>query len=139
MSVYETEVLMDFLNMRPEDPAPVMSVFAKEKRAEAHLNGGKNNFVYVPGKREDRVLLVAHADTVWDRHYMKNIYGEEYAAALSEREHRPELKGNVVYQGGWERWGLGADDRAGCAIMVDMIRSELEYDAFFCKRSTFII
>jgi len=48
----------------------------------------KEQFLYVPGKRSDRAVLAAHADTVWD-------------AAYEETRAR----------------GLGADDRAGCAML----------------------
>jgi hypothetical protein len=44
--------------------------------------------LYVPGKRGDRAVVAAHADTVWD-------------AAYEETRAR----------------GLGADDRAGCAML----------------------
>lgn len=50
----------------------------------------KERFLYVPGTRKDRVVLVAHADTFWDAAYYTN-----YPASA----------------------GVGADDRAGCAIV----------------------
>ena len=60
-------------------------------------------FCYIPGTRKDRVLLVAHADTVWDR--------------------CPPRK--VGYAGGFyyseiDKLGIGADDRVGCAILWDL-------------------
>lgn len=63
-------------------------------------------FVYIPGKRRDRVQLVAHADTVWD-----------------DRSADPEpnkfMEDNGIYRpsGLIPLRGLGADDRAGCALL----------------------
>ena len=109
----ETDVLMHFLSFSPEDSLPVLREFAALDRARSCFAGMKNNFVYIPGTRKDRVLLVAHTDTVWDRVYM-NGYGYEFHPG----EHKPVLLENgTVRQGGWPEWGLGADDRAGCAIL----------------------
>ena len=58
----------------------VLKVFADLPGAICHLDGDKNNFVYVPGTREDRVLLVAHADTVWDEQY---INGESSCSSFA--------------------------------------------------------
>ena len=105
----ETDVLMQFLSYSLDDSIPVLSRFAGLEGARSVLDGGKNNFVYIPGTRSDRVVLVAHADTVWDK-----IYTE----ISGEREHRPELMiDGTVRQAGSQDWGLGADDRAGCAIL----------------------
>ncbi|MEW6710607.1 MAG: hypothetical protein AB1403_12350, partial [Candidatus Riflebacteria bacterium] len=64
---------------------------------------GARQFVYVPGKRNDRVVLVAHADTFWE---MLGIYQKEVSELLFE---------DGVVKNAWG--GLGADDRAGCAIL----------------------
>lgn len=66
-------------------------------------------YVYVPGKREDRVLLVAHIDTIWDKAYRD--------VSLGERA--------VIFDGGVFRssnpdCGIGADDRAGCAMLWEL-------------------
>ncbi len=52
--------------------------------------------VFVPGTREDRVVLVAHADTVWNDGGWRSRY-----------------PGYTFY----DREGIGADDRAGCAML----------------------
>lgn len=84
----------------------VLKTFAELPRAICHYDGDKNNFVYIPGTREDRVLLIAHADTVWDDLYHEN---EHFEQTLVEQE------GN--YFGKDDSCGIGADDRSGCAIL----------------------
>jgi len=114
--MYEKDVLIEFLSYRPEDSMPVLNRFAGLKRAIAHFDGGKKNFVYVPGTGTNRVVLVAHADTVWDKGYFPDfvsLYGEP----LEKKKHKPVLRKGIVRQAGWKNRGIGADDRAGCAIL----------------------
>jgi hypothetical protein len=59
-------------------------------------------FLYVPGMRADRVLLLAHADTVWDAK-------EGYPASVKYAD--------GVYSSQHTELGIGADDRAGCALV----------------------
>lgn len=61
-------------------------------------------FVYIPGTRKDRVLLVAHGDTVWDE-----AYGNPRENAL--------VLENGIFHSGDPACGIGADDRAGCAMV----------------------
>lgn len=61
-------------------------------------------FVYIPGSRKDRVVLVAHADTVWDEAYGNP---QETEAILEDGVFRSSNPG----------CGIGADDRAGCAMV----------------------
>ena len=61
-------------------------------------------FVYIPGTRKDRVLLVAHADTVWDA-----AYGNSRESAL--------VLEDGVFHSSDPACGIGADDRAGCAMV----------------------
>ena len=65
------------------------------------------DFVYIPGTREDRVLLVAHADSCWDAVYLKT--NKEYFAQIDFE--------NGVFSSKHEKIGIGADDRAGCAML----------------------
>jgi hypothetical protein len=67
---------------------------------------GLNRFLYVRGARPNKVLLVAHADTYWDHEY----------------EHDPGPTRKIKIEDGNitavdEEFGLGADDRAGCAML----------------------
>ena len=102
---YAKKTLEMFLSFPLNTGKPVLEHFATLPGASVHLDGGKNNFVYVPGTREDRVLLVAHVDTVWDEMYCKKFY-----------EQKPICRWGV-YKGTDKECGIGADDRAGCAIL----------------------
>ena len=114
----EKEVLMSMLSLDLTDSAPVFSVFSKLPGAITHLDGDKNNFVYIPGEREDSVVLVAHADTVWDSFYLKLGYlTDKYSDNGIKKEHLPVWNDGIIRQGGWDSYGLGSDDRAGCAML----------------------
>lgn len=60
---------------------------------------GSRQYVYVPGRRNNKVLLVSHADTVWDNE--KISLQVKNGIILSDKK----------------RTGIGADDRAGCAML----------------------
>lgn len=63
-------------------------------------------YVYIPGSRSDRIVLVAHMDTVWDKAYKKPFSAERSV----------ELRDGVFYSTNPD-CGIGADDRAGCAML----------------------
>jgi hypothetical protein len=76
---------------------------------------GCERFVYIPGTRKDRVLLVAHADTVWGN---LEVQLTEKDGVISSAREKEEIK----VKRGDKRWiqngiGIGADCRAGCAII----------------------
>ena len=100
------EALEKFCSFDITSAKEILDEFASLPGAIVHCDGGKDNFVYVPGTREDRVLLVAHADTVWDSLYGN---GRGYMQSLTEKD--------GVYRGANDECGIGADDRAGCAIL----------------------
>lgn len=56
--------------------------------------------VFVPGTREDRVLLVAHYDTVW-----------------SDKKKRTVIQQGTQLLSGDPKQGIGADNRAGCCML----------------------
>ncbi len=66
-------------------------------------------YAYIPGKRDDRVVLVAHIDTVWDKAYSK-VFSEERTVEFSE---------GIFYSSN-PNCGIGADDRAGCAMLWEL-------------------
>lgn len=63
-------------------------------------------YVYIPGTRKDRVVLVAHTDTVWDKAYNKPFSGTQ----LLNYE-------DGIFSSANPTCGIGADDRAGCAML----------------------
>ena len=96
------DALLHFLAYPLCEPRGVMAELAALPRAVSDLETAGERFVYVPGTREDRVLLVAHADTVWDgdADAVQSVYIED-----------------GVVRGRNGACGIGADDRAGCAIL----------------------
>ena len=99
---YAEETLLRFLSYPLSEPTGVMAELASLPRAVYDLDTPGERYVYVPGTRADRVLLVAHADTVWDgdADAVQSVY----------------VAGGVV-RGRNAACGIGADDRAGCAIL----------------------
>ena len=100
------EALEKFCSLDITRSDGVLDEFATLPGAVVHRDGEKYNFVYVPGSRKDRVLLVAHADTVWDALYGN---GRGYKQSLVLKD--------GAYSGVYRDCGIGADDRAGCAIL----------------------
>ena len=101
------KALEEFLSMPINSSRPVLEKFAALEGAVSVIEEGKENFVYVPGKRSDRAVLAAHADTVWDEAYVESGF-----------KSRPREKNGVYSNGALRvRCGIGADDRAGCAML----------------------
>lgn len=95
-------ILEKFLRMELSSPDSVLREFACLDNAIYYQETlGSDDFVYVPGTRKDRVLLVAHADTVFQD---------------SRRQHQIIFK-DGIYRSNDPSVGIGADDRAGCAIV----------------------
>ena len=98
--------LQNFLSFPIDDGTAILDLFAELPNAVVGM--GKKSmerFVYVPGNRKDKVLLVAHVDTVWDRNYPGHQEGEP-----------PIFLPDRVISSSREV-GIGADDRAGCALL----------------------
>ena len=70
-------VLEEFCSFPISSADEVLYKFKNLPRAISRFDGDKRNFVYIPGTREDRVLLVAHADTVWDPFYNRFPTGKQ--------------------------------------------------------------
>lgn len=102
----EKEILEFFLKLPIDSSKEVLEVFSKLEKAEYYSGYNSQSFVYVPGERDDRVLLIAHADTAWDKE------------ATGEVVENPNLiSENGIYHGDSKEYGIGADDRAGCALL----------------------
>ena len=102
-SDYET--LVDFLCIPVADSNQVLLRFAKLTGAQ-RCGVGLEQFVYIPGSRRDRVVLVAHADTVWDE--ARSKAGPVASSVLCT---------DGVLCSGSTDVGIGVDDRAGCAML----------------------
>lgn len=100
----DIDVLMMFLGISLEHAYDVFEKFASDPNA-IRRGDGLEQFLYIEGTRDDKVLLVAHADTYWDASYCGHRFNE--VKAISKRN------GIVRNANG----GLGADDRAGCAMI----------------------
>lgn len=86
--------------------------------AFAYLQGAiaKKEYVYVPGGRKDRILLVAHADTVNEEDIPTLLWMGD-VCSVKKFWHDDKENKNVYPVGGWKNSALGADDRAGCAML----------------------
>ncbi len=96
----ERETLEMFLNYDLSSPKEVLDKFMTLEDARYYEYQDYPSCVYVPDKRKDRVLLVAHADTLF------GLRGK----------HKVILDGDVYRSSEYDE-GIGADDRAGCAIL----------------------
>jgi hypothetical protein len=77
------------------------------------------SFCFVPGTRPDRALLVAHVDTVWnDSKHISPCRLPDSSLLVSENRYRGlTKKDQTPIIGGF---GIGADDRAGVAILWEL-------------------
>lgn len=99
------QTLERFLNMPLSDGGEIFRLFSQLPGAVSASGPEKlQRYVYVPGTREDAVVLVAHADTVWD-----SAYGNPHDGVLA-------LHNGFFYSQNPD-CGIGADDRAGCAML----------------------
>lgn len=99
----EMKTLFDFLEVPLNDSATVLDRFSGLPGAVSSGEGQQRS-VYVPGSREDRVALVAHADTVWAGDPVRSSITDLVTDGHTVRSTDPSK-------------GIGADDRAGCAIL----------------------
>lgn len=101
----EYNTLWQFLEISAGDASGVLQRFA-ELDGAVQRGEGLAQFVYIPGSRRDRVVLVAHADTVWDEAYtrVRPVDSSVLCTAGVLRSASNEI-------------GIGVDDRAGCAML----------------------
>jgi len=99
------EVLRSFLEIPLGSADGVFDRFLEIPGA-IYRGEGLERFLYVRGSRSNKVLLVAHADTVWDREY-----GYDPGPTHEIKIENGEIKAVD------DQFGLGADDRAGCAML----------------------
>ncbi len=99
-------VLREFLAYPLSDGEEILRRFAALPKG-SYVEGKKplERYVYIPGSRKDAVLLVAHVDTVWDKRYQNPGKGQAVAFDGTHFTSADEVT------------GIGADDRAGCALL----------------------
>lgn len=99
------QIIEKFLSLPVSSADGVFAMFEKLPAAVAGRGAQPlERFVYIPGARKDRILLVAHADTVWDR-------------AWGNPKENSFIFEDGIYRGTNPECGIGADDRAGCAMV----------------------
>jgi len=104
---YELRILRKFLEIPVSQSNQVFTLFSDLNADDTIQRGsGLERFIYIRGNRKNKVLLVAHADTVWDVNYLHK----------TQKQNELILKDNTIYSFSNEH-GIGADDRAGCAII----------------------
>lgn len=83
-------------------------IFARFESIPGAISGkgetSLERYVCVPGTRKNKIVLVAHADTVWD-----DAYENPKQAAIVFEE--------GIFKSSNSECGIGADDRAGCAML----------------------
>lgn len=83
-------------------------IFARFESIPGAIAGKGDNalerYVCIPGNRENKLVLVAHTDTVWD-----DAYGRPAQTTVHFED--------GIFKGTNPDCGIGADDRAGCAML----------------------
>ena len=121
---YAKGVLLDFLNLPLYSTDELFLKFRNSLDSyifKSDITDSEIRFLYHRGVRKNKVLLVAHADT----------YFTEKRGYLPIKHKLIEFPDKTIISDDPER-GLGADDRAGCAILYilkDMGHSILILDS----------
>lgn len=110
MEKLEVEVLKEFLSMNLNDASEVFNKFKAIPNAELYQGEHRGErFLFIKGTKEiDKLTLVAHADTVHS--------GEQKILSGT-------VNGIEYLFGKNRKVGIGADDRAGCAILWLLVNS----------------
>ena len=117
---YEIDVLKEFLQYPLTSGEKIFEKFEQIPGAVHRKGDGLEKFLYIPGKRKNKVVLAAHVDTYWDNHYP--CFNKENDSKSKEKEIYPVIKEEntekgLLFKSGLADYGIGADDRAGCAIL----------------------
>jgi len=95
------KTLIEFLEFPLNSERQIIDKFISIPGSVYHTsNKPREEFVFIRGIRPDRVTLIAHCDTVFDN--------------ISEHQIKIE-EGRIISAN--EYCGIGADDRAGCAML----------------------
>ncbi len=110
----DVKVLMDFIRKPLESTTEIFDIFRNLPNSVYRESGinDQEKFCYIEGTRPDKVLLVAHADTVWHERVSK------FPNLISYKRnniHKPQIIEGVIET--TSDVGIGADDRSGIAIL----------------------
>ena len=111
---HATGILKEFLRFPLTETGAVFERFLQLPGAAIH-GSGRERVLYVEGARPieaGRCLLVAHADTVWDDYWGGATNTTNAATAGGQL-----VETNGIIRSADPARGLGADDRAGLAIL----------------------
>jgi hypothetical protein len=126
----DVDTLIDFIRLPLHSTDEVFDIFRELPNAiyrESSVDHHQQRFVYIEGTRENKVLLVAHADTVWYGRETFNkkpqvLYSDTGYQYLEKEEmdiritHDPAIEDGIIFSNSF-RHGIGADDRSGLAIL----------------------
>lgn len=101
----EMAVLDKFLNMPVDSSEEIFAQFRCLDGVIERHGEGKEGYLYVPGSRKDRCVIAAHADTYFDKEYQ----GKVISSKVSYKD--------GIYFSESDESSIGADDRAGCAML----------------------
>lgn len=79
-------------------------------------DGPFHEFFFYRGNREDKIAFIAHADTVWDFRW---THPHEFRGLINAQQPEHDIRydeKNHIFRSGTNAFGIGADDRAGCAM-----------------------
>lgn len=95
------KILLDFLKQPLDTADGIFEIFSTIPTARIYKGSrAGERFLFVKGNRPDVATLVAHADTVFD------VSGEHEI-----------IEDGDIFRSGSSKYGIGADDRAGCAML----------------------
>lgn len=101
------KVLEYFLKRDITETEEILNIFGNMKGAVRGKALTGYPYVFIPGKSDNKVLLVAHCDTVWE--------GKNCNQKLKYK--------HGIYYSGKNNVGIGADDRAGLAMLYLLRKS----------------
>jgi hypothetical protein len=143
----DIEVLKKFLSLPLDSTDEVFEMF---KGHGGKMYGGEQagrakyqRFLWIPGTRseqEGRITFMAHADTVFDEKYFKPVHDKgkirwtgKNSKKFLDLARNPNMvqepkisvdeEGKEFFKGTNPDVGLGADNRAGCAILHQLLGS----------------
>jgi len=124
----EVKTLLQFLNYTNDNSIKIFNKFKQLPgaifREQTSSTRDQRRFVYIEGTRKDKVVLVAHADTIFgDNSFFSTNH--HFLNITPKSKKRLKLIGDFFV--GIDQFGkqvpIGADDRAGCAILWELRNS----------------